>query len=168
MLDVSGYLSTTSTRGFRRSAAPSPASKVSWSTVSGTIWSKASPCPNVQISSLPAVRKFGKSQRPMAHRSRGLLLTASVSPGPLACWSKSIWKNPEVLPPRVSGPCNARFSRVRRAKARNTSRLPLLPPPGAAVFGSSAELTDSPTGVSLCWTFRRSEPPRWILKSGPE
>src|SRR5437867_3440918 len=98
--------------------------------VSGVIWSKASPWPNGQIRSLPSVRKFGKAQRPTAHLSRGLLLTALTSPGPLACWLKSISKNAEVFAPRVSGPCIARFSRVRLTKARNTSRLALFPPPG--------------------------------------
>src|SRR3989449_2730022 len=123
--------------------------------VSGVIWSKASPWPNVQISSLPFARKLGKAQRPMAHLSRGLLLTALTSPDPFACWLKSISKNADVVAPRVSGPCIARFSRVRLTKARNASRLALFPPPGADGLGTSAQLTDSPTGVSLCWT--RSE-----------
>src|SRR3989454_6552011 len=97
--------------------------------VSGVIWSKASPWPNVQSSSLPFARKFGKAQRPMAHRNRGLLFAALTSPDPEAVWLKSISKYADVFAPRVSGPCIARFSRVRLTKARNTSRLALFPPP---------------------------------------
>src|SRR5437773_4944444 len=133
--------------------------------VSGVIWSKASPWPNVQISSLPFARKFGKAQRPMAHRNRGLLFAALTSPDPEAVWLKSISKYADVFAPRVSGPCIARFTRVRLTKARNTSRLALFPPPRADVLGTSARLTDSPTGVSLCWTCSRREPPRRILNS---
>src|SRR5256886_13928652 len=111
--------------------------------VSGVIWSKASPWPNVQISSLPLSKKFGKAQRQTAHLSRGLLLTALTSPFPTACWLKSISKYADVFAPKVSGPCIARFSRVRLTKARNTSRLALFPPPGADMLGTSARLTDS-------------------------
>src|SRR5438309_6900198 len=133
--------------------------------VSGVIWSKASPWPKVQRSSSPSTRTLGKAQRPTAHLRRGLLLTALTSPAPLACWLKSISKYADVVAPRVSGPCIARFTRVRPTKARNTSRLALFPPPGADVLGTRARLTDSPTGVSSCWTCRRREPPSLILKS---